>query len=364
MMNASTLLNLSQEEGTSRSFQAEPGYRTAGIAYILAGICVFLVTANALLLYCIQTNKNKSWAKNTRQTFHLIVSDLVLGLLLIPLIANFALNIQTKTYIYCAFINFTSILPSGVSLYHMLSVCTHRYRMVKKVHLPSSNDAYRYDIESGVIWVLATLAFVPPYIVWARNDAPMVICVPTELFGPANRQATIYIMTLYLLPAALTNAIYVTALCHLRMRLNAVQSVPHLVRYTNNPGPSRLPHETQGETDRRAVTMVIQQSISTSLSTQTRSKMSKIMKLVGLLLVALNISVLSPVIALSMVTPETSNTLIGPLVFLSYFNNISNPFIHSLSIAPLREELITVLRRMLSHVLAVPMRIITRMLPQ
>ena len=360
MMNAGTLLNVPHEDMTgnntdvSTSSSSNPGSRAINMVCILSLICLFLITTNAMLLYCIQKNKKSNWAKQTKQIFYLIVSDLVVGLLLIPVVANYALSIQRKGFIYCAFINFSTFCPQVISNYHMLSVCWHRYRMVKRMHLPASSDGYRYDIESCVIWAFVMLAFSAPYFLWGRYDDALEHCRPTDLFGPANRLASFYILVLYCLPATVAILLYVFIFLYLRK--NTIRPVSDSVLNRNKTKPNQLPQETQNNVVLTTLSPAIQESAR--LPTIKRSRIIKIVKVIGCLLLVLNISMIPPVISFSMVTSGTENT-VGALLIFTYLNNICNPFIYSVSITPLREEMKNVLKAMFIRQHAIVMRIIT-----
>ena len=72
-MDAGTPFNESHEDMTVRytdsplSFpmESDSGALSRVGVYILSILCLFLITANALLLYCIQKNKKSNWAKQT-----------------------------------------------------------------------------------------------------------------------------------------------------------------------------------------------------------------------------------------------------------------------------------------------------------
>ena len=357
-------LNVSLEDWTSNVTNSSPPIPTESLSLfvtiILSLVCVFIITSNSLLVYCIQTNRKKTWAKQTRQIFYLIVSDLVAGVFLIPAIVIIVLNASRKAYILCAVVSSTGLSSQVISYYHMLAVCIHRYRMVKKLHLPSRNDRYRYDVESGVIWATVLLAFLPPYIVWGRKDDALGKCRLDFLFGPSDRPAFIYILVLYCLPWVLTNVMYVVILCHLRMRLRAVQpGGTYTVRYRNKASSSRSPNHEPCNTALTPISLTIQESAPVEVSTYNRARANKVVKAVGYLLLVLNISMLSPVITFSMMLSGNTNSLHGALLSLAYLNNISNPFIYSLSITPLREEMKTIIRAMLSRLQTVVMPIIT-----
>ena len=343
-MGPDTSLNASLENktgnhtlrGTRR--HEKPGSEAIFIFILQAIICLFLVCANALLLYFIQKNKTSNWVKQTRQILYLIVSDFVVGLLMIPIIVNFALKLPPKGYVHCTFIIFIMFYPQVITYYHMLAVCWHRYRMMKRMHLPSPpSDGYRYDIESVIIWLLVLVAFLVPFIVLRPDGGEKQVCSPNDLFGEGNRQATLYIMALYCLPAILTNILYVVILYYLRK--NAIQPVSGSTINRNRSKSNQLhvPRNCRNLTHHPLF---------------TDQTLSKIVKVIGYLLLVLNISIIPSVLSLSLTNSGTPNAP-GALLTFTYLNNICNPFIYSLSITPLREEIKSIIRRMFSRLYSV-----------
>ena len=101
--------------------------------------------------------------------------------------------------------------------------------------------------------------------------------------------------------------------------------------------------------------LTIQTPVLTAAQTYNRARTKRVVKVVGYLLFVLNISMLSPMITHSMMLSGNTRSISVELMVLTYFNNISNPFIYSLSIAPLREEMRTVMRTTLSRLKAIVM---------
>ena len=349
-MGPDTSLNATLENKTDNHTLREarrhvkPGSEAIYSVILQAIICIFLVLANALLLYCIQKNKTSNWVKQTRQIFYLIVSDFVVGLLMIPIIVNFALKLPPKGYVHCTFIIFIMFYPQVITYYHMLAVCWHRYRMMKRMHLPlPPSDGYRYAIESAIIWLLVLVAFLVPFIVLRPNGGEKGphVCSPNDLFGEGNRHATLYIMTLYCLPAILTNILYVVILYYLRK--NAIQPVSGSMINRNRSKSNQLNVP-------RGTALPLQELDPPS--TVYRPNIVKIVKVIGYLLLVLNISIIPSVLSLSLTNSGTPNAP-GALLTFTYLNNICNPFIYSLSITPLREEIKSIIRRMVSRLYSV-----------
>ena len=153
-------------------------------------VCVFLIISNTSLLYIILSNRKKIWARQTKHILYLIVCDLIVGVLLIPNITVRLLRLPKKPYWVCAVLCFTTVSSQTVSYYHMLAVCIHRYRKLRKIDLPSGNDKYSYGVESILIWIIVLLTSVPPFVILERKD-DLQLCRIDYIFGSSDRLAII-----------------------------------------------------------------------------------------------------------------------------------------------------------------------------
>ena len=99
---------------------------------------------------------------------YLIICDLVAAL---NLFWSVLLRFRNTPYWLCAIKTFLSSSAQIVSYYHMLAVCIHRFRKLRKIDLPrGNNDKYRYGIESLFIWIVVLLLSLPPFVTSARNE--------------------------------------------------------------------------------------------------------------------------------------------------------------------------------------------------
>ena len=179
------------------------------------------------------------------------------------------------------------------------------------------------------------VASLPPYFVWGRKDEATSSCRIDTVFKSLDRPALIYILVLYCVPVALTNVIYVAVLCRMRARLITVQPASHAVHF-RNVQRSILPNTLAAPNI--TVKTTHQPRVPTNSTSGLGFRMNKVYKVIGYLLLVMNISILSPVVVFSMMLG--GHYSVPPAVqVLTYFNNISSPFIYSLSIGPLREEL-------------------------
>ena len=187
------------------------------IAFIMLSLlCLFSICFNSLLTYILVKNRKKAWARKAAQLFYLVFSDLLCSIILIPRVIFAQLNISRKTYEMCAVINFTVVTTQIISFYQVLSLCIHRYMVIRKVNLPPGNDKYRYGIESCVIWTVVILLCIPPYYFWGRHGEPLTNCYFVNLFGSSDRQAWLYLLVLLCIPWVLTNAVYVALVFKMR----------------------------------------------------------------------------------------------------------------------------------------------------
>ena len=299
-------------------------------------LSLFLVVSNSILLHTIVSNKGKTWAKQTKHIRYLIICDLVVG---VTLFVNVLLRSGDSPYWLCALLSWMSTSTQVSSYYHMLAVCIHRFRKLRRIDLPNvgSGDTYRYGIESLLVWIGVLLLSVPPYVVSARNDN-VPICRLYVIFQPPNRVISLtYIIIVCCLPCFLTNVLYGAVLWKMRIRLNAVQPDNHFVHFRNTQTT-----ETTGTTE--SVTV----QLPSNQSTRTR-RSNKVNKIIGYLLLVFNISILGPVISNTMVMAGYANVHISLIQALTYVNNIFSPFIYSLTIVPLRNELTSTIRAVLSR---------------
>ena len=295
--------------------------------FVLILVCLFLIFVNSLLLHTIvlARKRKQTWVKHTRQMFYLIVCDLVAALGLFLNIIVRLLTTSTSPYWQCALLYYPAISTQSAAFYHMLSVCIHRFRKLKKIDLPFGNYKYRYGVESAIIWISVLLISVIPFVILdGKDDTPA--CRIDVLFEPSDAIFfTIYLLALCGVPCLLTNMLYCGVLCRMRILLNRVQPSVHF----RNAQDAETSNEQEA-----SVSINMQQPASKSVVGQTTDKVNKV---IGYLLLVLNISALGPV--LTAVMQLNGQESVGFVPHLIHINNIFSPFIYSLSIAPLRTEL-------------------------
>ena len=207
-----------------------PERQRANTVIILAVLYRLSICCNSLVIYCLVSNRKKTWARKAKQLFYLVLSDLLAGIFQIPRIIFMILNIihyTVKTYAVCAGLNYIVIIPQLVSWYHVMLLCVHRYIQIRRVQLPSQVDKYRYGLESCLIWIATVLACAPPIVFWGRHDEVLISCRFMLLFAATDRPAIIYMLVVVGLPWILTNVTYVAMVIKL-ISTGRVKPIPVL----------------------------------------------------------------------------------------------------------------------------------------
>ena len=124
----------------------------------------------------------------------------------------------------------------------------------------------------------------------------------------------------------------------MKVRINTVQPTNYEVRFRNTQNANTDEGSEPQSQSNQAVTI---------------SSSNKVNKVIGYLLLVLNISVLSPIVSNALMLAGYEGVWIVWMQTLTYFNNIFSPFIYSMSIGPLRRELVSTFRALFSRVRAV-----------
>ena len=351
---------------------------------IILTLCILLICYNSLLIYCIVTNRKQAWAMRAKQVFYLILSELLISIIWVPRLTFEAFLIPRETYEKCSAINFTTVTTQLISYNHVLSLCIHRFMMIRKAHLPSGVDRSRYGIESLLIWVTVAVTCVPPYVIWGRHEEVLTDCRFLNLFGPSDTAAVVYILVLLCVPWILTNGIYLAMILRMMSTARIQTSVAHGAAglraagtngesfnldnqgTTNQPAAPALGDQittTQPTVPACANQVTTNEPVAQASATQkqpsgpqiyfTRERNKRVIKTVCYLLIAFNISILPLVLVPSMMLNGKQDSLpqqIQPLIFL---NNICNPLVYTFSFTHLRDEVKRVLRRGISRIQAV-----------
>ena len=321
--------------------------RRPGYSAILSVICVLSICFNSLLIYCFLTNRNQAWVKKSKRLFYLILSDLLVGVILVPrqFIHKVFPNQSESTYGICAVLSFVVISTQSISYYQVLVLCVHRFITIRKIHLPGQVDTYRYGVESLLIWVTVNVLCVPPYIFWGRHGDALTTCQLSHLFGQSDKGAVVYILTLFCVPWILTNVIYVAIACSMRMTTQRV----HPGTTTQGESFNLTNQNTANQQDVPASDTLEQPSGQQAIFTHVEVRNRRVIKAIGLLLIVFNISILSLILVPSMILQGKADFLPAEIQALCFLNNICNPVIYMFSFSHLRDEVKRLLRRGLSR---------------
>ena len=282
---------------------------------ILLGSLVLLLSIgmtiifNGTLLYCLMKNRKKQWVRNAQQIFYLILSDFIVGILLLPRSALIFMRSTGLSYRTCATFSYILATTQSVSFYHIMAVCIHRCRMAIQILSPVGVNRYNYGRESLFIWLGVLFVYIPPYIFWGRQGELIFKCLMGYLFGPSDTGAKLYMLVLYIIPWITTNVLYIFVLFKVKRSLKRVHAVNTDLNVSTN---------------------------SDSSTPQTTHVDKKILRTIGLLLLAFNASII-------VCMASVIGTLFGkviPRVFqaLLLINNVCNPLIYLSASSTLRKE--------------------------
>ena len=304
--NDSALLDLDQNNGTSDD-QLELHILISSLILFLS--TVMTIIFNGSILYCILKNRKNQWVKSARQIVYLILSDLIVGFLLLPRNALIFLRTTGLSYSTCATFSYMFITTQSVSFYHIMAVCIHRYRLAIRIHVPMGGDRYNYGRESWIIWIGVMLAYLPPYVFWGRHGEVIFKCLFGYIFGPMDAGAKIYILVLYIIPWITTNLLYIFVLFKVKKSLKRVHAM---------------------NTDSNVSTN------SDSSTSHTAQANKKILRTVGFLLLTFNASIMVTMVIVFGTLFET----VVPRIFQAFvlINNICNPFIYMTASSKLKKE--------------------------
>ena len=335
--NISTGLHIGR---TSNKMGAEVAEDHAEYGFVAVMVIhIYLTLFNALLLYIGLANRTKSWAKKANRVFYLILTDFItgfMGVMFIPVVLATKLDIIQNQYGFCIWYTFAFISCQTATYYHMLAVCIHRYRIARSVYVSTIDEGYKHGLESFCIWmaVMAAASF-PVYATWERKHY-FTSCRVDSVFEYLESPVLLYVLVLYCLPVILTNIIYVAMLCRMKSDMANIQSNNHAIRFENNTAL------IAAKSPVAPVPFILNQPTNGLCLKGHRDKATRV---IGYILIVLNISIVSPVTAFSMIL--AGHTSVPPAIqVLTYFNNISSPFIYSLTIDPFREELEVLFHRL------------------
>ena len=309
-------------------FESDTSFSGA-IAFLTIG-CVFTTLFSIYLIICILRIRPRPIAGPIKQILYLTLIDSVFGILLIARTLFAVYTPAEQTYEICAAWSYIFVSTQSVSYAHVLTICIHRYRMVRNLNLPSlTTGRYRHDIESAVIWMTIFLVFLVPFIVWGRPGEILTSCRIDYMFATHEKDPVVYLLFLFCTPWISTNTLYIIITKKLCSRspissLNKVHPSTSTATDTGVSGTQLQQKETLAVRSARDVTI-------------NRNK--QIMRTISILLVLFNISILSYIIILSLTLISKDIIVPAPVYVLGLVNNIGNPFVYASTVSTLRQEM-------------------------
>ena len=305
---------------------------------IIAFLLTFMtILFNGSLLFCILKNKKKQWVRNARQITYLILSDFIIGVLLLPRIFVRPTEVHFST---CAPLSYIFITTKTVSFYHIMAVCIHRVRMAIQIHVPFNTDKYNYGRESLIIWIGVMLALIPLYTIWGKHEEIIHKCTFDYIFGSMEKGAKIYLLILYVIPWIITNVLYMWFLFKVRRslkRVHVAQTDSDVSTQADTRFRCKFMNNHTCVIDLQTGACVVEPSKQMDSSTsQTAQANKKILRTVGFLLLTFNVSI---VVSMAIILGLLLETPV-PLIIYTFtlINNICNPFIYASASSTLKKE--------------------------
>ena len=174
-------------------------------------LSIWIIIFNTFVLVCFIQNR-KILLKTTFaiQICQLCVCDLYVGFSTMPVyISGFSKGVKFE---FCAFSFILFISSQVIVLFHILGICAYRLRVVSRVMTPYSLKAEKkgylliYIIINGVICIGI---FTVPFLIWGNYRQKVYLCSLPEIFTEAYKSALTYCILFYIVPALLTNAVYI-----------------------------------------------------------------------------------------------------------------------------------------------------------
>ena len=292
------------------------------------GVTLFSV----YLIVCISRIKGNKSNNQIKPILHLTIIDTTFGVALICR-GIFAVFSQAKqTYETCAVWSYILVTIQSVSYYHILATCIYRCRVIRSIGRPVPvKQGCSHGIKSLAIWIAVSLVAIPPYVVWMRPGELLMSCridfiINTK--GPA-----IYQLILFCTPWLVTNILYFSIIKHMSCHSsNKILPLPTSDTTRNSDGSSAPVAHSQQDT-------IMAMTTRNTVRNIALNREKSIVRTIGILLVAFNISILSYIVIL-LETLISSNFTVPAYVFiLGLLNNLLNPFVYAFSVSNLRHEM-------------------------
>ena len=175
-------------------------------------LSVWIILFNTFVLICFIQNR-RLLLKNTFaiQICQLCVCDIYVGLSTMPVyISGFSKGIRFE---FCVFSFVLFISSQVVVLFHILGICLYRLRIVSRVMAPNRVKVEKTGHMLVYLLVINGIVsigiFIVPFFIWGNYRQTLHICSLPEIFTESYKSALTYCILFYIVPALLTNAVYI-----------------------------------------------------------------------------------------------------------------------------------------------------------
>ena len=314
-------------------FESDYSFFSA-ITFLTIG-AVTVVLFSVYLMVCILRIKVNNGNNHIKQILYLTIIDTTVGIALICR-AIFAVVCPAKqTFETCAAWSYIFVALQSISYFHILAICIHRCRVMRKISVPvPTQQQSTHGFKSLVIWIAVIIIALPPYVLWMRPGELLTSCRIDFLFNSSHKGPVIYLLVMFCTPWLITNIIYIgitTQMCCHRNNNTSNSS-----NNTERPGHHA---EDVHQTMSTGNTVQTKTTRSTGIRNIALNREKSIIRIIGFLLVVFNTSILSYIFILFR-TIMSNDFIVPAFVFImGLSNNILNPFLYTLSVPTLRNEM-------------------------
>ena len=193
------------------------------------GFSAWIIVINIFVLICLVKHR-KVMIKSTFTTQILTVSfnDVMAGIsTLLICVTYFTTEV---TYEFCIFQCILSISAQEVVLFHILGICIYRFLTLCQVTLPQRrrNQGSLIAIYLLVIWIVTLIILTSTFIIWGKHRHALDICSLNEIFQNNYKTVISYWVWLLIVPAVLTNVIYLAMTVRLSLYARKIAHVNNL----------------------------------------------------------------------------------------------------------------------------------------
>ncbi|KAK3583661.1 hypothetical protein CHS0354_021402 [Potamilus streckersoni] len=204
------------------ALEFQPSQQTKVILYSCFVVAILTVLLNLSTVIFVAKNRKDLRKSPVKQIISLSLSDMLVGLSVIPLIVVFNNIDLLKDKIVCLAVMLLHNMSINATYYHMLGICVQRLNLVRKVTRVNGNKGNMELIAYALlVWVICIVVHV---LVGLTTEKASSIneCSIRELFGDNYLTFITFIICVYAVPAFLTNILYLVMVIKLRRSMRSV----------------------------------------------------------------------------------------------------------------------------------------------